>query len=53
MEEYDLSCEEVAALTDRVVTTVYVWRNGVHNSIPQTVLELLELKVKATRTPRG
>lgn len=52
MENYDLSCDTVAELTAREVTTVYVWRNGDHNSIPETVLQLLEMKVAATKKPK-
>lgn len=46
MAEHDLKAEDVSALLNRTVSTVYHWRKKGGKVIPQELLELLELKLE-------
>jgi len=47
MSDYELSCRDVAVMLNRAVPTIYTWRHGTCDSIPASMLELLELKLAA------
>lgn len=47
MELYELSVDDVANITGRAVPTVRGWRQRVGYSIPDDLLELLELRLQS------